>query len=62
MTMKKVYSIKWNKYTKFEIPKISNIFNKDYFFPLFVTTVAVMMKKYLRKRISWDVKNSWLKL
>ena len=52
MTMKKVYSIKCNKYTKFEIPKISNIVHKNYFFPLFVTTVAVMMKKYLRKRIS----------
>ena len=62
MTMKKVYSIKCNKYIKFEIPKILNTFDKSYFFPLFVTTVAVMMNKYLRRRIGWDVKNSWFKL
>ena len=48
--MRKIYCTKCKKYKQFKKTKISCICDKNYFFLVFVTSVEMKMKKYLRKK------------
>ena len=48
--MRKIYCTKCKKHKEFKEPKLSYIVVKYYFFLVFVTTMEVQMKKYLRKK------------
>ena len=47
--MKKIYCIKCNKNRKFKNPKITYFLNRTLVLSLFVKSVEVIMKKYLKK-------------
>ena len=61
--MKKLYCVACNKYRKFEKPKISYVLEKT----LVLSIICKKCKKWrwkiiLRRRINWEIKNSWFNL
>ena len=57
--MKKIYSLICGKYIEFKNPKKLYILEKNYVLSLFAVSVKTKMKKYLKVKIYWDIKNSW---
>ena len=56
--MKKSYHLICAKYKKSEKAKISYIFEKALGVLLFAKSPKMKIKKYLRRRINWDIRNS----
>ena len=48
--MKEIYCVICSEYRKFEKPEISYISEKTLVFPLFVVSVKMKMKIYLKKK------------
>ena len=57
--MKKLYCVIWGKYRQFEITKISYDLEKIVILSIIFAKCKNEDEKFLRRRIDWDITNSW---
>ena len=58
--IKKIFGIKCNKHAEnFKTRKYHAFSKNQYFFLLIVVGMVKKMKRYLKKRINWYIKNYW---